>query len=197
MWADLTAEGSIVTELGDYPWANHCGYVIDKYGIGWQVMVDAEDSLPFCGPSLVYSGAQLGTAAEAMDFYQSVFPDSTAGEKHLTSSLGELPEGVPDGLMWGFNTVWGQTLQYSDGYDGAPDFTPGASLDVRCDTQDEIDHLWEALSAVPAAEQCGWLEDKYGLSWQINVAGIEQLMNDKPGSWAKLMEMKKIVIAEL
>jgi predicted 3-demethylubiquinone-9 3-methyltransferase (glyoxalase superfamily) len=76
------------------------------------------------------------------------------------------------------------------------------SFMVSCNTQKEIDYYWEKLSAIPEAEQCGWLKDKYGLSWQIVPAEMDQMMNDKdPGRVARVTEaflqMKKFDLAEL
>ena len=74
-------------------------------------------------------------------------------------------------------------------------FSPAISFAVECENQDEIDHYWEKLSAVPEAEQCGWLQDKYGLSWQIVPKNMKELMN-RPGAYTKMMQMKKLVIAD-
>ncbi|WP_341872830.1 VOC family protein [Leucobacter insecticola] len=75
-------------------------------------------------------------------------------------------------------------------------FTCGMSLEVACADQAEIDRLWGALSAVPEAEQCGWLADKFGVSWQIVPANMGELM-ERPNAFQHLLEMKKIVIAEI
>lgn len=75
-------------------------------------------------------------------------------------------------------------------------FTCGMSLEVQCEDQAEIDRLWDALSAVPAAEQCGWLVDAFGVNWQIVPANMGELM-ERPGSFQHLLAMKKIVIADI
>ena len=67
------------------------------------------------------------------------------------------------------------------------------SLEVRCDDQAEIDRFWAALSAVPEAEQCGWCEDAAGVSWQIVPANMSELMR-RPDAYAKMMQLKKIII---
>jgi predicted 3-demethylubiquinone-9 3-methyltransferase (glyoxalase superfamily) len=74
-------------------------------------------------------------------------------------------------------------------------FTPGVSLEIRCADQAEIDHFWDALSAVPEAEQCGWLVDRYGVSWQVVPESIGELLA-KPGAYQRMLEMKKLVIAD-
>ena len=75
-------------------------------------------------------------------------------------------------------------------------FTCGVSLEVQCADQAEIDRLWGRLSAVPEAEQCGWLADKFGVSWQIIPANMGELMLHE-GAFERMLEMKKLVIAEL
>lgn len=74
-------------------------------------------------------------------------------------------------------------------------FSCGVSLEVSCADQAEIDRLWSALSYVPEAEQCGWLVDPFGLSWQIVPENMEELMA-RPGAYEHMMSMKKLVIAE-
>ena len=74
-------------------------------------------------------------------------------------------------------------------------FSEAISFSVVCKDQEEIDYYWGKLSSVPDAEQCGWCKDKYGLSWQIVPENMGELM-EKPGAFAKLMPMKKIIIAD-
>lgn len=74
-------------------------------------------------------------------------------------------------------------------------FNGAISIEVRCENQAEIDRYWEALSAVPDAEQCGWLVDPYGVSWQIVPADLGELM-ERPNAFANMMQMKKLVIAD-
>ena len=82
------------------------------------------------------------------------------------------------------------------------DFNEAISFVVNCDTQYEIDHYWQKLSAVPQAEMCGWLKDKYGVSWQIVPTILNKLLSDKDGKKSQsvmkaMLQMKKINIAEL
>ncbi len=75
-------------------------------------------------------------------------------------------------------------------------FTEAISFAITCENQEEIDYYWGKLSHVPDAEQCGWCKDRYGLSWQIVPANMEELLQ-RPGAFAKLMDMKKVVIGGL
>ncbi len=88
--------------------------------------------------------------------------------------------------------------------DGGPvfSFTEAVSLYVECEDQEEVDYFWERLSAVPESEQCGWLKDKFGLSWQIIPKQLAELAGDKDPVKAKrvvnaMLRMKKIIIADL
>ncbi len=74
-------------------------------------------------------------------------------------------------------------------------FTEAVSFAVYCKDQEEIDYYWNKLSSVSDAEQCGWCKDQYGLSWQIVPENMEALM-ERPGAFAKMMDMKKLVIAD-
>lgn len=135
-----------------------------------------------------------GNAREAVDFYISVFPNS----RIVTTS--HYPE---EGLLDFQKPLAGKELAINFELDGqqftainaGPEFkfTEAVSFAVACKGQDEIDYYWERLSKVPAAEQCGWCKDRYGLSWQIVPANMDELM-EKPDAFPKLLQMKKIEI---
>lgn len=140
-----------------------------------------------------------GNAQEAVDFYLSVFPDS----KIVATS--NYPESAEEGLADFQQDLAGKVLtidfelfgQRYTAINAGPEFkfNEAISLAIACKDQEEIDYYWEKLSAVPESEQCGWCKDKYGLSWQIVPENMKELMS-KPGAFAKMMEMKKLVIAD-
>jgi predicted 3-demethylubiquinone-9 3-methyltransferase (glyoxalase superfamily) len=111
-------------------------------------------------------------AKEAAEFYTSVFPGS---EVKNTTTLHNTPSGTVDVVTI---ELWGQEFMLIS---AGPlfKFNESISFIVYCDTQKEIDYYWEKLSAVPEAEQCGWLKDKYGLSWQIVPTAMAEMMKDK------------------
>ncbi len=111
-------------------------------------------------------------AKEAAEFYTSLFPDSKI--THITT-LHNTPSGDCDVVSFELS---GQPFM---AISAGPLFTfnPSVSFIVHCDTQEEIDYFWEKLSAVPEAEQCGWLKDRYGLSWQIVPTVMDEMMQDK------------------
>jgi len=131
-------------------------------------------------------------AEEAAKFYCSLFKNSKI---ESTSRYGEGMPG-PAGSVMSVNFVLEGQLFMA--LNGGPHFkfTPAISLFVSCENQKEIDELWEKLSAVPAAEQCGWLQDRYGLSWQI----VPRMLGELLGNGAAMKEMltmKKLDIARL
>ncbi|MEK7602921.1 MAG: VOC family protein [Patescibacteria group bacterium] len=136
-----------------------------------------------------------GNAEEAVDFYQSVFPES----KVLSKSY--YPKTVDEGLVDFQLSLAGKVLtvefelfgQHFTAINAGPEFkfTEAVSFAVMCKDQAEIDYYWEKLSASPENEQCGWCKDQYGLSWQIVPENVEELMKN-PMAFSKLMQMKKI-----
>ncbi len=141
-----------------------------------------------------------GNAAEAVDFYLSVFPDS----KKISTSY--YPNSVEEGLADFQKDMAGKELtvdfelfgQRFTAINAGPEFTFNESVSflIACKDQAEIDYYWEKLTAEGGEESvCGWLKDKYGLSWQVTPANMEDLMK-KPGAFAKMMKMKKLIIAD-
>ena len=134
-------------------------------------------------------------AKEAANFYCSVFPDSNVTS---TTTLHNTPSGDCDVVSF---RLWGYAFM---AISAGPlfKFNESISFMVNCDTQKEIDYYWEKLSAVPEAEQCGWLKDKYGLSWQIVPAVMDRMMKDKDEKkiarvTEAFLKMKKFDLAEL
>ncbi len=133
-----------------------------------------------------------GKAEEAAKFYVSIFKNS----KVLSVSPG--PDGKAMSVTF---QLEGQPFY---ALNGGPHFkfTPAISLFVNCETQQEVDELWSKLSASAADEQCGWLKDKYGLSWQIIPTALGKMMGDKNPKKAgaavqAMLKMKKIDIKGL
>lgn len=137
-----------------------------------------------------------GNAKEAVDFYLSVFPNSKINDTsyYPTEGLADFQQNLAGEVL---------TIEYElngnafTALNAGPEFkfNEAVSFVIPCKDQEEIDYYWEKLSAVPESEQCGWLKDKYGLSWQIVPEKMGELMK-RPNAFPKLLEMKKIVIAE-
>lgn len=140
-----------------------------------------------------------GDAQTAVEYYVSVFPDS----KVLSTAY--YPKSEAEGLADFQLELAGKPLAIEFELSGihftainaGPEFkfTEAVSFAVCCKDQAEIDYFWEKLSSVPTSEQCGWCKDKFGLSWQIVPENVEELMA-KPDGFAKMMQMKKLIIED-
>lgn len=142
-----------------------------------------------------------GKAEEAMNFYISMFPDSKI-EGIIRYGADQTPEKegtVAHASFW----LCGEEFGAMDSaHEHKFMFNEAVSFIVKCDTQEEIDYYWEKLSAVPESEQCGWLKDKCGVSWQIVPRAMDEMMNTKDEQklarvTEAFLKMKKFDIAEL
>lgn len=194
LWAKLSDGGTVLMPLQGYAHSKHYGWVADRYGVNWQLMLTdaAGEPRPFLIPALMYCGAAQNMAAQAVDHYLATFDDAHLGQRVLyPAPMGPV---TTDSIMFSDFVIKGQWLIAMDSAVEQPfTFSCGVSLEVLCEDQDEIDRYWNALSTVPEAEQCGWLADFAGLSWQIVPANMGELMR-RPNAHQKLLEMKKIII---
>jgi predicted 3-demethylubiquinone-9 3-methyltransferase (glyoxalase superfamily) len=203
IWAKLSEGGTVMMELGEYPFSKRYGWCADKYGFTWQLILTNPEGeeRPRIIPSFLFVGDKCGKAEEASDFYLSVFKDSKRG------ALAKYPAGAEPNkegtVMFTDFKLEGTWFAAMDG--GGPhnfDFGEAISLIVKCEDQAEIDYYWEKLSAVPESEQCGWLKDKYGVSWQIVPKQMDEMMATKDKAaldrvTQAFLKMKKFDIAEL
>jgi predicted 3-demethylubiquinone-9 3-methyltransferase (glyoxalase superfamily) len=203
IWARLTDGGQVMMPLDSYPFSKHYGWVQDRFGVSWQLMLTNPDGdpRPTILPALTFVGEAAGHAEEATNLYLDVFGDSQRGQ------LVRYPDGVGTKDA---GTVMFTDLRLGDTWITAMDssadhqfgFTEAVSLVVRCVDQAEIDRYWTALSAVPESEQCGWLKDRFGVSWQIVPTDMNDMLRDgTPEQIARVTEvfmpMKKFDVAAL
>jgi predicted 3-demethylubiquinone-9 3-methyltransferase (glyoxalase superfamily) len=152
-------------------------------------------------PTLMFVGKQCGKAEEAINVYGSIFHDVKV-DHIMHYEAGEKPDEAGTIKHAGFE-IEGQSFAVMDSA-RAHNFTfnEAISFMVNCDSQEEIDYFWAKLSADPKAEQCGWLKDKFGLSWQIVPTVMDRMLRDKnEAALARVTEaflkMKKFDIAKL
>jgi len=202
LWAELATGGRPLMELGEYPFSERYGWMEDKYGLSWQVMYVAGRAIEQrITPTLMFVGKQCGKAEEAMEFYATIFNNSKP-DVIFRYGEGELPD-KPGTVKHASFTLEGQKFAAMDSaYAHAFTFNEAISFIVHCETQEEIDHYWGKLSADPAAEQCGWLKDKYGLSWQIVPTVMDEMFKGKDEKklarlTAAFLKMKKFDIESL
>src|SRR5688572_17048432 len=208
LWSKFSPGASVLMELGEYPFSKRFGWLADRYGVNWQI-IHAGDR-PFrqrIMPALMFVGAASGKAEEAINFYTSVFANSGGTGPSKVQTImrwgkGEEPEKEGTVKYASFELL-GQEFGAMDSARGHQfAFNEATSFLVPCDTQQEIDYLWGKLSSDPKFEQCGWLKDRFGVSWQISSTAMDELMNS--GDQEKIdrvtqafLKMKKFDIAEL
>ena len=200
-WRALSEDGTALMPLDTYPHSKRYGWTTDRYGLSWQLMlVDGEIDQRIV-PTLMYVGDVAGKAEDAVNLYTSLFDKAAVGN---IDRYGKGEEPDRDGTVRhaGFE-LFGQEFAAMDSA-RMHDFTfnEAISLMVSCDTQAEIDRYWDALSAVPESEQCGWLKDRYGVSWQITPTAMDEMLRGgTEEQMARVTEaflkMKKFDIAEL
>ncbi len=169
LWAKLSEGGLALMELGDYPFSERYGWTQDRFGLSWQVMfMGARESSQKITPTLMFVGEVCGRAEEAIHFYTSVFHKTKIGD---ISRYGRGEEPDKEGtIRHAAFTLEGQEFAAMDSaYKHSFAFNEAISFMVHCETQEEIDAYWEKLSkgGDPKAQQCGWLKDQFGVSWQI------------------------------
>lgn len=199
LWEKFSDEGKILMPLQKCDFSERFGWLQDKYSVSWQfILLEPKDkNYPFIVPSLFFVTPGCDRAEEATDFYLSVFKDSMRGI--ITRYPARQEPNKEGAIMF---TDFMLENQWFAAMDGSAKihkfkFNEGISLSVACQDQSEIDYYWEKLTADGGEESvCGWLKDKYGVSWQIEPANIGELIK-KPGAFANMMKMKKIIIKDL
>jgi predicted 3-demethylubiquinone-9 3-methyltransferase (glyoxalase superfamily) len=201
LWSKLSEGGEALMPLDSYPFSKRYGWTNDRYGLSWQLML-AEEGVPQqrITPTLMFVGDVAGKTEEAVNLYTSLFPNS--GVDHiLRYGKGEEPDREGTIRHAGFALDGYQFAAMDSAREHNFTFNEAISFIVTCETQKEIDFYWK-LSAVPQSEQCGWLKDKYGLSWQVVPTAMEEMMtNGTPEQVARVTQaflpMKKLDIAAL
>lgn len=202
IWQKLSPGGQVLMELGAYPFSERYGWLQDRYGLSWQIFYTGEaPGKQKITPVIMFVGGVCGKAEEAIHFWASTFqqPKILTAE-HYGKDEPPNPEGS---IKYATFSLFGQEFGAMDSaYEHLFAFNEAISFIVNCDTQAEIDDYWEKLSAVPEAEQCGWLKDRYGFSWQIVPANMEEMMQSQdPEKLARVTQaflaMKKFDIAKL
>ena len=200
LFTKLADGGSILMPLQKYDFSEMYGWCNDKYGVSWQISVGP--STQKITPSLMFVGDKFGKVAEALNFYTSIFKNS----KTNVVAHYEPGDGDEEGkVKFASFTLEGQefaamesSLMHKFTANGAISFY------IECADQAEVDYYWEKLSegGNPEAQQCGWLQDRYGFSWQVIPTALPHLLNDPDKGRADramkaMLQMKKIDIASL
>jgi predicted 3-demethylubiquinone-9 3-methyltransferase (glyoxalase superfamily) len=212
VWGKLSQGGTVLMPLQEYPFSKRYGWLQDKYGLSWQLILTNPEGeeRPEIVPSLMFVGDVSGKAEDAINFYLSVFKDSPFDSARGGSKMGAImrygagqePDKEGTVMFADFKLLgtWFATMDSAREHEFA--FNEAISLLIPCETQAEIDYYWTKLSADPKAEQCGWLKDRYGLSWQVWPTAMGEMMTTgTPEQIARVtrafLPMKKFDIAKL
>jgi predicted 3-demethylubiquinone-9 3-methyltransferase (glyoxalase superfamily) len=203
LWHRLSDEGVAMMPLKQYDWSKKYGWVKDKYGLTWQISLGNLDDVhgQKIIPSLMFVN-EKGMAGEAIELYTSLFDNSDITGVLRYGPNEDQPEGNVKHAQFRLNSS--EVFMAMDSSPKYADFTfnEAVSLLIECESQEEIDYFWYKLSADPNAEQCGWLKDKYGVSWQVVPSGMNDILNAKDSEKANramiaMLQMKKLDIRKL
>ena len=201
-WNKLADGGKALMPLDSYPFSERYGWTEDRYGLSWQIMHAGDRAVTQrITPTLMYVGDVAGKAEEAVNFYASVFPNSKVGDIDRYGT-GEEPDKEGTVRHAGFLLNGYQFAAMDSAREHDFGFNEAISIMAYCEDQKEIDRYWDALSAVPESEQCGWIKDKFGVSWQIVPTSLDEMMAN--GTQEQIdrvtqafLPMKKFDLAEL
>ncbi len=202
LWDKLSEGGNVLMALDKYDWSPRYGWCNDRFGVSWQLYLNDD---VYTGqkiiPTLMFTREQSGKAEEAVHFYTNLFEDSEiegflkyeAGDQDKEGLVKHSQFSIRDYIMAAMDSSGPNAFRFNE----------ALSFIVHCNTQEEVDRYWNGLIAGGGAEsQCGWLRDKYGVSWQIVPQQLYDLMSQKDKAKASkvvnaMLHMKKLVIADL
>ncbi|VVB53445.1 3-demethylubiquinone-9 3-methyltransferase [uncultured archaeon] len=203
IWEKLSEGGTALMELGEYPFSEKYGWTQDRYGLSWQVMFMGDRKIKQkITPTLMFVGKQCGKAEAAIIFYTSVFKNSEIGNI-LRYGKGEEPdkEGTIKHAAFTLEDQEFAAMDSARKHDFT--FNEAISFMIECETQKAIDYYWEKLTADGGQESvCGWLKDKFGVSWQVTPTGLDEMLRDHDKEKVErvtnaFLKMKKFDIGEL
>ena len=200
IWNAFSKEGTILMPLDKYPWGEKYGWINDKFGISWQLSLGKiTDVGQKITPCFLFTGKQYGRAEEAIAHYSSIFKNPVV-DGILRYGANESPdqEGKVKHAQMSLNENKFMLMESAAPHNFT--FSEGVSLTIYCETQKEIDHYWNKLTESGAESMCGWLKDKFGVSWQIIPTILNKIMSDpaKAGKAAQaFMSMRKLNIEQI
>ena len=201
LYKQLSEGGMVMMALDKYDWSERYAFVQDKFGLAWQIMkTDYKNVNQRITPTLLFVGKNYGRTEAAVKFYAEVFPQSSInGIKLYEENEGPNKAGTVKHSQFILDNKVFMAMDGAGNHAFA--FNEAISFVVECKDQKEIDYYWDTLTANGGQEsQCGWLKDKFGVSWQIIPAILGKLMSNPAKSqkvMAAFMQMKKFDIATL
>ncbi len=201
LWNGLVEGGEVMMAMDTYPWSPRYGWLKDRFGVSWQIALATRDFSQTITPFLLFTGEQAGKAEEAINLYTSLFENSKIEAILRHDGTAGQVKGTIQHAQFCLN---GEMFMAMDSaFDHGFGFNEGLSLMVSCDSQQQVDHLWTALIADGGAVgNCGWLKDRFGLSWQIIPKALFRLLSHPDRAAAgrvmnAMLGMHKLDIAAL
>jgi predicted 3-demethylubiquinone-9 3-methyltransferase (glyoxalase superfamily) len=203
-WEILSSGGKVLMELDKYPFSDRYGWTEDRYGLSWQIMAMGDRPLTQkIIPTLLFVGEVCGRAEEAIRLYTSIFRQANIGG--IDRYGKDEPPDKEGTIKHASFTLEGQEFAAMESaHEHKFTFNEAVSLLVRCRDQAEVDYYWDKLreGGDPGAQICGWLKDKFGLSWQVTPTVLEEMLQDPDKDKVErvtsaFLKMKKLDIAEL
>lgn len=205
-WKQLSQNGTVIKDLGEYSGSKLYGSILDQFGVTWQLYLSEIQNDQKIIPTLTFAHQNNGKAKAAIEFYTSIFPHSKIGRiLKYGDKVGNDHSEISGNVQHADFKIDDYSLFVLDRSDDQPfDFNEGISIVVMTDDQIQTDHLWDSLLINGGrASMCGWLKDQFGISWQIVPKRLLELMNDfdQPAKAQKVVEammsMQKIEIETL
>ncbi len=175
LYDKLSENGSVLMPLGKYDWTRKYAWVIDKYGLSWQLDIDDINSSQKIVPTLLFVNEKSGRVKEAISFYQSIFPGSRVILEAPYDKSADMEEGTLLFAQFSLSKFIFNAMSSTLHHDY--DFNESVSFMIYCDTQEEIDYFWEKLTSGGQEQPCGWVKDRFGLSWQIVPVQMNEMMS--------------------
>lgn len=200
IWKCFEKDGNVMMPLKKYQWSEKYGWITDKFGISWQLALGKMSEVgQKITPYFMFTGKQYGRVDEAIEHYTSILKNGSIDEI-LRYGANELPDKEGK-VKHAQIKIDGQTFMLMENAaEHTFYFTEGVSLILYCETQDEIDYYWEQFTQSGEESMCGWLKDKFGVSWQIIPTALGKIMSDptKAGKAAQaFMSMRKLNIEQI
>lgn len=198
IWRLLSKDGMALMELGKYPFSEKFGWLQDKFGVTWQINLSNQKQSIY--PASMFFGDNYRKAHEAMNFYTSIFEDSKIDSIEFYDDDEVTTKRSVKSAVFMLRSQKFMAMDSSINHEFT--FTPAISFFVDCEKQEQIDEFWKKLSYEGKEGQCGWLEDKYGVSWQIVPSVLGELLNSSDEERSQqvtnaMLKMNKLDIATL
>ena len=199
VWDKLCAGGTVLMSIKSYPWSKKYGWCSDQYGVNWQLML-TDRSETTVVPSMMFTQKNNGKVNEAIKYYTAMFSSSSIDSVSKYEKEDQDIEGNVKYSRFRLNDVVFSAMESSLPHQFT--FNEAVSFMITVDTQEEIDFFWERLLADGQGEagRCGWIKDKYGVSWQVVPSILSKLMSNPttaPQAASAFMQMSKFNIHDL